>query len=188
MTTEKKKDDLLYFYENDIYLPTRTIMLKGEVDDDMYDSVLKNLHALDSTTGTIEIILNSGGGDVLCGLAIYDAINNCKNHVRAIIYGEASSSASFILQAADERVSSKHSRIMIHLGEEAYGSSHPNNVKRAFEWSRVEETMVLDIYLKRIKQKKKRFTKDDLTDLIVFDRYFTAKEALELGLIDVILE
>jgi ATP-dependent Clp protease protease subunit len=163
-------------------------MIKGEVNDDMYDIVLKNLHALDSTVGTINIILNSNGGDVVSGLAIFDAINNCQNHVRITVYGEASSSASFILQAADERVLSKNSRIMIHFGQEAYGSDHPRNVKAAYEWSRHEEALVMNIYLKRIKQKKKRYTLEDLTDIMVFDRYLSPKECLDLGLIDVILE
>lgn len=184
----KLKDDLEAFHGTGLYLPTRTLLITGEVNDDLYASTIKNLHALDSTSGTINIKLNSEGGDVIAGRAIYDAIKNCKNHVRITVYGQASSAASFILQSADERIMTESSYLMLHVGEEGHAQNHPKNVRRWDEFYRKLETWMENIYLQKIKQKKKRYTRNQLKSVLLFDTILNPKEALEMGLIDIIGE
>lgn len=186
--SDKLKDYIDQFHDKGVFLPTKTIMLTGEVDETMYESALANIHALDSIHGDITIKLMSEGGDVAVARAIYDLIAGCKNIVRIIVYGEAASAATIILQAADKRIMSDNSRLMVHLGAEGIGSDHPRNVDSLYKQYREDEKWMKQIYLQRIKEKKKRFTKAKLDDILVFDKYLKPKEALELGLIDQIGE
>lgn len=181
---DKLKDYLDQFHDKGVFLPTKTIMLTGAVDEDMYSSAMANLHALDSMSGDITIKLYSEGGDLVAGRAIYDAIANLKNRVNIIVYGEACSAATIILQAADYRAMVDNSKMMIHIGCESVPSEHPRNVDRVYNEHRKDEKWIEDIYLKRIKEKKKRFTRQQLKDVLVWDKYLSPKEALEMGLID----
>ena len=186
--SEKLKDHIDQFHSNSIFVPTKTIKLTGDVDEDMYDLALANIHALDSMTGTITIKLMSDGGSVSIARAIYDLISGCKNEVRIQCYGEVSSAASIILQAADTRCMSPNSKLMIHVGAEGIPTDHPRNVDRLYEQHRFDEKWIEDVYLKRIKEKKKRFTRNQLKDIMTWDSYLTPKRSLELGLIDEIGE
>jgi ATP-dependent Clp protease protease subunit len=182
--SEKIKEFTDLFHSNGVYLPTRSITITGSIDEDQYETVLKNLHALDSKEGTINIFINSEGGDVEQGLAIYDAIKGCKNFVRGMVYGTASSAASFILQACDERLMAPHAYLMVHIGEESSPSDHPKNKERWDKHQKELGKQMEDIYLVKIKHKKKRFTRKQLQDLLEYDTILYAKDAIELGLAD----
>ena len=184
------KEAISLCHDNDIYLPTRTIFLTGEVSDSMHDTALKNLHALDnmSTNKTINIYINSEGGSLDACMAIYDAIRGCKNFVRGVVNGQASSSASLILQACDTRLITPSSYMLIHLGTESYPEDHPLNIKRQIEKSDRDEKWAVDVYLRQIKKKHPRYTKTKLDKLLQFDSILNSKEALELGLVDEIKE
>jgi len=185
--SERIKGAIAQFHEYGIYYPRRSIDLFGDIDHDMFVNVFKNLHALDGTQGTINIFINSEGGCTTAGRAIYDAIKGCQNYVRAMVYGEASSMASIILQAADERLMSPGSYIMIHAGEEAT-SGHPENKKRWDDFLKKEEEWFYSVYMEKIKNAKPRYTKDKLKKLLTFDTILYAKEAISLGLADRISE
>jgi ATP-dependent Clp protease protease subunit len=182
----KLKDEVGNLHDNNICMSTRTIVFTGEINEDSYDMMMKNIHLLDSTTGTINIKLFSEGGEVIPGLGIYSAIKNCKNHVRIIVYGECSSMASIILQAADERVMDENSHLMIHVGsgQSADPNSHPRNKEAWDRFDQHLEKVCEDILLQKIKQKKKRFTRNQLKSRLQFDTILLPKDALELGLID----
>jgi len=186
--SEKMKDILEDFHDNGIYVPRRTIELFGEVNLEMFKNVFKNLHVLDNTPGDINIIINSEGGDVTQGKAIYQAIKGCQNHVTGIVYGEASSAASFILQSCDSRIMTPDSFLMLHVGEEGMGSNHPRNIDRLHAFYRSNEAWMEDVYLKRIKEKRKRYTRHQLKSMLQFDKFLSPQESLDLGLIDQIKE
>jgi ATP-dependent Clp protease protease subunit len=185
-----------HFHEHGLHLPTRTMWIDGELNsEDEFELTsvsvrrdIKNLHTLDSMgTGNINVIMNCNGGDTLLGMAIYDAIRQCKNFVRITVYGKAYSMGSIILQAADERVMAPNAVMMIHSGEIAYsGAGKAVDNERKLD-KKVDELQEL-IYLAKIKQKKPRFTRDQLQKLLEHDTYLTAKEAVELGLADKVLE
>ena len=182
------KDYVELFHDHGVFIPTKTIRVTGEVDEEMYDNLLANLHSLDSKTGEITIKLMSEGGSVTVARAIYDLIRGCKNVVRIIVYGEAASAATIILQAADMRVMAPNSKIMIHVGSEGIGRDHPRNVDKAYAECRVDEKWMEDIYMEKIKLVKKRFTRQKMKDLLQWDMSMSPKEALEMGLIDKIGE
>ena len=182
------KDYIGIFHDRGVFIPTKTVSLVGDVDEDLFKSALCNLHSLDSTHGEITIKLMSDGGSISSARGIYDLIRGCKNRVRIICYGEVSSSGSIILQAGDFRVMSENSKLMIHVGSESVPSDHPRNVDRLIEQHRIDESWIEDVYLSKIKEKKKRFTRQALKDMLIWDKSLSPKEALALGLIDSIGE
>lgn len=182
--TNDKKDFIDQFHACGLFYPTKTFDITGEICQNRYEQTIKNLHILDSSSGDITIKLNSEGGDVTQAKAIYDAVKSCKNHVTMVVYGQASSAASIILQAADRRVMSQNSYIMLHVGEEGYSSNHPRNIDVWHKYSRDTEKWMEDVYLSKIKQKKPRYTRNQLKSMITFDKILYPKDALLLGLID----
>jgi len=184
MKMSKFEEQLNLFHSKNIFLPTRTLMLLGEVDEDMFSEFMKNLHALDSTSGPINVKLMSEGGSVTDARAIYDAIKSCKNLIRGICYGEVASAATVILQAFDTRVMTPSSKLMLHVGQESAPMEHPKNVEALLSNHRDDQAWMENIYLESLKNKDKKFTRKKLQSMILFDKYLSAKESLELGLID----
>lgn len=186
--SEKLKENIDLFFDKGIFIPTKTLMLTGEVDEDMYHSAMVGIHSLDSMTGEITIKIMSPGGDTDIARAIYDAIAGSKNYVRIQAYGEVASAATIIMQAADHRVMSPNSKMMIHVGSEGLPTDHPRNVDVLYNEHRKDEKWIEDSYLSRIKEKKPRYTRQKLRTLLTWDKYLSPKEALEMGLIDEIGE
>ncbi len=191
------RDDIDHFHNYGLHIPTRTIDMSSEdtsedgesgVDFQMAKRTIKNLHILDQTPDKpITIIMNNIGGDEYHGMAIYDAIKECKNHVTIKVYGHAMSMGSLILQAADERLMMPNSRIMIHYG--TWGThDHPkityNLADEGKKWDRTFE----NIYLDRIHAKHPQFKLKQLTKMLDFDTFLNAEESLNLGLIDGIVK
>lgn len=163
----------------------KLVKITGNVDIDLYDRVISDLHEADKKTGPVIIYLNSDGGSVTQAFAIYDSIKLMKNHVTIYVFGEASSSGAIILQAADERVMTPNSICLVHEGSESLGDDdHPRNVKRWKDhYERVQER-VNKIFLEKIREVKKRFSREKLQDLLEFDTILDAKETVEYGLAD----
>jgi ATP-dependent Clp protease protease subunit len=151
---------------------------------------IKNLQLLDSLssdgTRPIYVRLNCSGGDVLAAMAIYDAIASCVNKV--IVHAHnAMSMGSIILQAGDERILYPNATVMIHNGTVSRAGS-PKTVEN---WQKYDKSMDIrheDIYLGKIKEKKPRFTRKQLQDLLEHDTILSAKEAVDLGLADKVME
>jgi ATP-dependent Clp protease protease subunit len=173
------------FHDYGIYLPNRSVTINGEIDGEKFEEVFNNLHMLDSTTGTINLFINNEGGEVTHGLAIYDAIKGCSNNVRGMVYGQACSMASYLLQACDERLMSPHSFLMIHEGITGIdGEMHPR-IKEAWDkHEKLQDKQLQTIFMEKIKEKHPRYTKAKLDGLLVFDTILTPKQSIELGLAD----
>lgn len=182
--SEKIKDHIEVFHDYDIYLDRRTIPVFGEIDLKMFEKTFKNLHILDKINKPINIIINSEGGCITQARGIYDAISGCQSHVTALVYGEACSAATIILQAADIRYSTPNAKLMIHVGSEHLSEDHPRNIDTQYQELRKDEKWMEDIYLSRIKQIKKRFTRHQLKSLLQFDKFLEPEKAKEFGLIE----
>lgn len=189
MVARKRQDDVDNVHDHGFYSPTRTIFITGEVNEDMYKSVVKNLLILDSSNSTsaINIVINSQGGDLNQCKAIFDAIKACKNYVRGFVVGEAYSSASLILQACDERLMLPNSQIMIHAGEHELGG-HPSNVKRWQKMFEQDAIWMENVYFEKMHNKNTRFTKERLKEMLKFDTILTASKSIEFGLADKVIE
>lgn len=181
-------DQLVTFHNYNIDITTKTITLNGEVNDEMSDNVLKNLHILNQTNGAITIYISTEGGDLSAAKIIYDAIRYSSNIVRIVCFGNVMSCGSLILMAGDERIMSPHSKILTHVGSEGLGVDHPRNLDQAYNNLRDDEVFIESVYLDRLneklrKDKKKLLTHKNIKDMLIFDRYIGPEEALKLGLI-----
>merc|ERR1719199_1553217 len=101
-----------------LLLRNRIIFIGGEVTDFTADATVSHLILLDALehTSDIKLFINSPGGSVTAGMAIYDAMNMCRSEVQTVCFGLAASMGAFLLGAGTKgkRYSMPNSRIMIH--------------------------------------------------------------------------
>jgi ATP-dependent protease ClpP protease subunit len=119
-------------------------------------------------------------------MGIYDAIKVCNNHVTVKVFGYVMSMGSIIIQAADKRVMSPNSRMMIHYGSNGYYGHNKDFIRWAEEAKRIDGEMEA-IYIEKIKEKNPTFSMHKLKEMCRFDTFLSSKEALQTGLIDEIL-
>lgn len=181
-----RSDDADHFFDNGIYAPTRTLFVGTEVNEKMVERFLKGMALLAVSTDPISIIMNNTGGDWYHGLALYDAILTSKAYVTITVYGHAFSMGSIIFQSADERIISPNTVMMLHYGDDAFDGATREATSWHTEVKRTKQKLE-QIYLKRIKQAKPRFTITALRKLLEVDCYFTAEETVKMGLADKIL-
>jgi ATP-dependent Clp endopeptidase proteolytic subunit ClpP len=194
------KESIDRFYDYDIHVETRTLYIgsaeasisDGESGTDaiMAETAIKGLLILDSTAPAgdkpITVIMNNPGGDKYHGIAIFDAIKACKNHVTIKVFGHAMSMGCMILQAADKRILSPNSKVMMHYGTWGHGD-HPKVMYRWAEEGKKYDAWMEQVIFERIKEKHPTFKYSKVKEMLEFDTILSAKEALELGLIDEIL-
>ena len=169
----------------DIYsrlLEDRIIFLTGPIDDAVADTVVAQLIYLEAKDPQkdISLYINSPGGSVSAGLAIYDTMNYIKCDVSTICIGMAASMGAFLLSSGQKgkRYALPNSEIMIHqpLGG-AQGQA--SDIKIAAEHILKTKQKLNEILAKNSGQPLAKIEKD--TDR---DNYLSANEALEYGLID----
>lgn len=169
----------------DIYsrlLEDRIVFISGEITDDVANSVVAQLIYLEGKNPEkdIAVYINSPGGSVSAGMAIYDTMNYIKCDVSTICVGLAASMGAFLLASGTKgkRFALKNSEIMIHqpLGG-AQGQASDIEI-RAKQILRIKEN-INKILSERTGQSLEKVKKD--TDR---DYYMTADEAKEYGLVD----
>ena len=173
----------------DIYsrlLKERIIFLTGPIDDNVASLVCAQLLFLESENPKKEIsfYINSPGGIIWSGLAIYDTMQYISSKIMTICIGQAASAASLLLTAGEKemRFSLPNSRIMVHQPSGGYQG----------------QVTDIEIQTKEIIKTKKRLneiyakhTGKDITNVELImerDKYFSPAEAIEFGLIDKIVE
>ena len=167
-------------------LRERIIFLGTEIDDDVANSVVAQLLLLDSENPEKDIMMyiNSPGGVITAGMAIYDTMNLIKADVSTICLGEAASMGAFLLSsgAKGKRMALPGARIMIHqpLGG-AKGQATDIEIE-AKEILRMK-AMLNGILAENSGQPLDKIKKDTERDY-----YLSAKEAMEYGLIDKVIE
>lgn len=185
-------DDFERFLIYDVSASSRTIWLGDETSDDSEElnykvagKVAKALHYLESINlNPITILIHSQGGVVEDGMSIYDAISTCKCFITAKVIGSAYSMASVVLQAADHRVMTPNSKLMVHYGNSSIGEAHNKTLYRTAEEIKKLDRKTESIYYQQILKKRKDFTKQDLKKLLEHDTYLSATQCLQLGLVD----
>ena len=186
MTARNGWGDVDRVFEYGIDVPSRTLFLTGEVDGEQAAQFLKGMHLL--TGGDVNIIMDNTGGDEYHGLAIYDAIATCEEHVTVTVFGHAMSMGSIILQAADDRVLAPNATLMMHYGTWGTGEEEVTFHRvRAKEMERVNALMET-AYLERMKAADPRFSLRKLKRMLNGEIYMAPTQAVELGLADRILE
>ena len=165
-------------------LKNRIILLSGEIDDILANTVVAELLYLDSLSHEdISIYINSPGGNVTSGFAIYDTMSFIKSDVSTICLGMAASMAAFLLSSGKEgkRYALPNSEVMIHqpLGG---ASGQATEIKIAAEHILKTKKKLNEILAKNTGKSIKQIEND--TDR---DNYLTANDAKDYGLVDKIL-
>lgn len=166
-------------------LKDRIIFLGTPIDDRIANVVIAQLLYLESEDPDKEISLyiNSPGGVITSGLAIYDTMNHVKSPVSTICLGQAASMGAFLLSSGEKgrRFALPHARIMVHqpLGG-AQGQATDIEIQ-------AKEILRLRDVLNRILAGNTGQTLDQIATDTDRDRFMTAAEAKEYGLVDTVM-
>lgn len=172
----------------DIYsrlLKDRIIMLSGEVNDSVASSIVAQMLFLEAEDPEKDIYfyINSPGGVVTAGMAIYDTMNYIRPDVATICIGQAASMGAFLLSSGTKgkRYALPHARIMIHQPLGGARGQATDIAIQAKEILRMKEELN-HILAKNTGQNVKKVEKD--TDR---DNFMSAEESKEYGMIDEVL-
>jgi len=173
----------------DIYsrlLKERIIFLTGPIDDNIASLVCAQLLFLESENPKKEIsfYINSPGGIVWSGLAIYDTMQYISPDIMTICIGQAASAGSLLLTAGskDMRFSLPNSRIMVHQPSGGYQGQVTDIEIQTNEIKKTKQRLNL-IYSKHTGKKI-----EEIEKIMERDKYFSPEEAIKFGLIDKIVE
>ena len=179
-------------------LRDRIVMLTTDVNQTSANLVVAQMLFLEAEDPTKDILfyINSPGGSVTAGLAIYDTMNFIQCNVSTIVLGQAASMGSFLAQAGTKgkRFVLPESRTMIHRvssGTEGTGGSvHVQELQmedaiRSFNESKRINKRLTELYVKHNTAGK---TYDDLFTAMKFDTFLSADEAVAYGLADEVVE
>ena len=159
----------------------------GESDDVTYKDLEEALASKADDDRVIELSINSPGGVCVEGMAIYDRLRSLEGHtIKAEVIGECSSMASVVLMAASVRRMHPNARICIHkprFSDFYLPTMTEDEAKRAYEDLHAETERLKKIYLDRTS-----YTEEELDKLMGEDRYMTAEEALQHGVITEIIQ
>lgn len=160
-----------------------TIFLYGDIGD-YYDvqsvRVAKELMEAEKAGRRVNVRINSNGGEVYCGIAIYNAIQNSRADVRIYVDGIAASMASVIALCGKHVEMSKYARLMLHsVSGGCYGNK--KEMQKCIDELESLEDSLADIYAARL-----GMTKEEVKAAYFDgeDHWLTADEALRLGFID----
>ncbi|HWG15365.1 MAG TPA: ATP-dependent Clp protease proteolytic subunit [Streptosporangiaceae bacterium] len=167
-------------------LQQRIIVLGAEVDDRIANRLCAQLLLLsaEDPQRDISLYINSPGGTVSAGLAIYDTMRLIPNDVSTLAMGLAASMGQFLLCAgtAGKRFSLPHAQVLMHQGSAGFGGTAADIEIYAGQLQRTGRTMI-GLIAQHTGQPVARVEQDSLRD-----RWFDAEEALAYGFIDHIVE
>jgi len=163
-------------------LRERIIFLGSEINDEVANSIVAQLLLLDSENPEKDIMLyiNSPGGVITAGMAIYDTMKHIRSDINTICIGEAASMGAFLLGAGThgKRMALPHVRIMIHQPSGGARGQATDIQIEAAEIARIKKQMN-ELMAKHTGQSFKKIEQDTERDF-----YMSAVEAKEYGLID----
>jgi ATP-dependent Clp protease protease subunit len=164
----------------------RIILLGTEVDDQVANRLCAQLLLLsaEDPRSDISLYINSPGGSVSAGLAIYDTMRLIPNDVSTLAMGLAGSMAQFLLCAGAQgkRFSLPHAQVLMHQGSAGFGGTAADIEIYAEQLGRIGATM-LRLISQHTGQPLERVEHDSLRD-----RWFSAGEARDYGIVDHIVE
>jgi len=165
------------------FLNRRKVFLWGEVCDESAEEIVKKILFLDGVSGEdITLYINSPGGVISSGLAIYDAMCRAKSDVSTVVMGQAASMGAVLLCAGAQgkRYAWEHARVLIHqplISGNMYGPASDIQIQ-AEEMLRTRENLN-KILAAHTGQTLQKITED--TDR---DYFMSADEAQEYGIVD----
>jgi ATP-dependent Clp protease, protease subunit len=172
----------------DVYsrlLNERIVFLGQPVDDDVANLIVAQLLHLESQDPEkdVSLYVNSPGGSVYAGLAIYDTMRFVKPDVRTICFGVAMSMGSLLLMggAAGKRMALPNARILIHQPSGGFQGQSTDIEIHA------RETLALRARIDEIYAAHTGQTVEKVHDDMDRDRFFTSEQAVDYGLVDKVI-
>ncbi len=163
-------------------LRERIIFLEGEVRDEMANEIVRQLLLLSAEDPESDIYLyvNSPGGSVSAGMAIYDTMQFVKNDVATVGLGMCASMGQFLLTAgaAGKRYALKHTRVMMHQPLGGLGGVQSLVQKQAEQMLLIKRQMA-ELIAEHSGQPVERIVEDS-----EWEKWFSAEEAKEYGIVD----
>lgn len=173
---------------DDVLFTNREIFITDEVNADTCHKLLKELMTLEKLDSDKEvtIYINSPGGDVDSGLAVFDYMQLMKSPIKTVCIGTAASMGAMLFLAGDTREMLAHSRIMIH--DPAYGGGNmagkkPHELQYMVDKLKQTQEVLAGIIAEKTGRPIKEVYKKTKQD-----SYFNAKEAIEYGLATGVVE
>ena len=172
----------------DELLQSREIFLTGGVDANTTNELIKQLMYLEREDDEAEITLyiNSPGGEVTSGLAVYDYMTLMKAPIRTVSIGTAASMGALLFLAGDKRQMLPHTRIMIHAPSYSnadMSGKKPHEIQH--ELDKLNETRQI---IAQIISEKTGKTLEEVYEVTANDTYYNAEEALKFGLATEIID
>ncbi|MDA2813314.1 ATP-dependent Clp protease proteolytic subunit [Nocardiopsis sp. RSe5-2] len=164
----------------------RMVVLGSEIDDAVANRVCSQLMLLASEDPKrdITLLINSPGGSITAGLAVYDTMRFIPNDVATLVMGSAYSMAQALLctGTAGKRYSLPNARIMMHQPSGGIGGTAADIAIQAENLAHTKKTML------RILSEHSGQSEETLAEDQRRDRWFTAQEAKEYGFVDRVVE
>ncbi|GAA5923007.1 hypothetical protein JCM3775_006222 [Rhodotorula graminis] len=179
---------------SDVYsrlLQERIVFLNGPIEDALSSVTVAQLLFLEAeSSAPISLYINSPGGSVTAGMAIYDTMQFVHCPVHTIVVGQASSMASLILAGGEpgHRSALAHSSVMIHQPSGGAGGQASDISIVANEILRIREKM-FDLYADHCKfpDEDRQVARERFARMLDRDHYLTPDEAIKQGIIDQVL-
>jgi len=171
--------------------PSRSLHLHRSLSERDADVLITELFQLNKTEGTIYLQINSPGGSAPGANKLYDNIVNSPNPVIGVVVGDCFSMAAIVLQACDRRYASKHSRLHIHhVTHPGFTLRHSDTIESLTEkfLEGIELTKKNDKILIDILEKRMKISRKEIIEIMDKDEAMTPERALEIGLIDIIID
>lgn len=168
--------------DSGVDLTNRTLFVDRSIDYDEVEEIIRGFHLLEAASDApITVIINSPGGDVYSGFAIYDLLRSSRCEIITKGYGLIASMASILFLAGTTRFMSPNARYMVHSIQSIVGGSSSDIKIEANEIEQLQ-TIMSKIYEERTNKKASFWKKFER------NKYFTAKECIDLGVATDIVE
>ncbi len=183
---ENKEGGLDSFIEKKL-LDQRRIIISSAIDSKIAEKTIKSLFLLEAIDNEkpITVIINSPGGEVFSGFAIYDIMKAIKCPVITLVTGFAASMGSIIMLGSKkgQRYATKNSKVLIHQPLIS-GMFEGRATEIEIQAKEIQETKdrIINLYVSETGKDREKIAKD-----MEVDYWMTAEEALEYGLIDKII-
>ncbi|KAF2717830.1 ATP-dependent clp protease-like protein proteolytic subunit [Polychaeton citri CBS 116435] len=172
-------------------LKERIICLNGEVEETTSASIVAQLLFLEAENPSkpINLYINSPGGSVTAGLAIYDTMQYIQSPITTICLGQAASMGSLLLAGGSkgQRMALSNARVMLHQPSGGYSGQASDIAIHAKEILRVRESLN-GIYATHLQEAGKPKSLDEIAKVMERDFFMSAEEAREWGIIDKVLD
>lgn len=166
---------------DDEFLKRRKIFFNDSVNSETCAALLKQLMFLeeDDNTSEVTIYINSPGGAVNSGLAVYDYIRLMKSPVKTVCTGICASMGSILFLAGDKREMLPHTELMMH--DPSYSNSSLDGVKPNQIAELLESILKTRDTIVEIISERTGLSREEVLKITARDSYFKAEEALKIG-------